>query len=248
MQALDRLVAILEDVARRPAPAGAAEVAESMGLPLSTVARLMRQLADEQLLERSERDGRYALGPRLFALARAATSRLHIVERARPVLEQLRDTTGETTSLHVLSGVQRVCLLEVQSQHALRRVVPAGMTSPLAGTATGEVLLAGAAETDRRAAIDAAGLPAAERLALAGRLDAIRANGYALVDDWVEGLTGLSAPIAAAERTVAAISISGPNTRFSRERALGHVDAVLAAAARLSMHAGDRTTPYQEAS
>ena len=239
MQALHRLITILELVAANRAPSGAAEVAVKMGLPLSTVARLMRQLADEGLLHRSSRDGRFTLGPRLYALARAATSQLDIAELARPIMEELRDVTGETTSLHVLRGTQRVCIAEVQSHHELRRVVPAGLPQPLEGTATGEVLLAGSPAPERQAAIDASGLSARERAALEERLERTRAEGYALADDWVDGLTGISVAVRDSEVTVAALSVSGPSSRFNREVAMGHLAATREAARLLSARLGE---------
>lgn len=234
MQALKRLVTILDLVAWRGQPAGAAEVAQSMGLPLSTAARLMRQLADEDLLSRSSVDGRYSLGPRIFALAGAGVTSMDVAEVARPVLEQLRDATGETLSLHVLRGTQRVCVAEVQSRHKVRRVVPPGITQDLLGTATGEVLLADAPPAELEATIVRAGLGRAARGRLEQRLALIRTRGYAYADDAVEGLTGISAPVRAGGRTVAAMSVSGPSARFTAEVAERHAAALVAAVAALS--------------
>ena len=131
-----------------------------MDLPLSTVARLMRQLSDAGLLYRSEPDSRYALGYRVFALAAAGVSRIDLAEVALPVMRQLRDASGETTSLHVVRGTQRVCIAEMQSHAQVRRVVPPGSTNQLAGTATGDVLLVGASPAEFRAAVTAVELRA----------------------------------------------------------------------------------------
>ncbi len=219
MQALRRLIEILETVAAAPQPVGAAEVALAMGLPLSTVARLMRQLLDEGLLVRAPDSGRYALGPRLFALTSAGgRGRASLLDVARPALERLRDETGETTSLHVLSGTQRVCVAEAQSHHPVRRVVPVGLAQPLVGTATGEVLLAAATDDARGAALDGLELSAAGRRRIDRRIAAVREDGFAVVDAWVSGLTGISVAIPGAADGAVALSVSGPSERFTARR------------------------------
>jgi IclR family acetate operon transcriptional repressor len=234
VQALKRLASILELVASREEPAGAAEIAQAMGLPLSTVARLMRQLADEDLLYRSPLDGRYSLGPRIFALASAGLARVDIAEVARPVLQQLRDVTGETTSLHVQRGLQRVCIDEVQSHHQVRRVVPRGLTQDLPNSATGEVLLAYAPRAERESAIRRARLSRRDRTQLDHRLEEIRAKGYAVRNDSAEGITGISAPLRKGAQAVAAVSIAGPSSRFSRDVAVRHSGMLLKAVEDLS--------------
>ncbi|MEX2556638.1 MAG: IclR family transcriptional regulator [Actinomycetota bacterium] len=230
MQALNRLTMILEAVASSSRASTAAEVSQAVGLSLSTTTRLMHLMADKGLLHRTGHDRRYTLGPRLFALVRAASADLDIAEIARPYLERLRDVTGETASLHVLHGSERLCVAVAESRHQVRRVVSVGLSEPVQGTATGSVLLAGQ-PLEERAEL-------AERLRLGPKklkeLDEINERGWALVvDDWVPGLAGLSAAVRDGDVTVAALSVSGPSSRFTREVALGHLDVVLETALAL---------------
>lgn len=234
MQALDRLISILECVAGEGRPVGAADVARAMDLPLSTVVRLMRQLAEAGLLYRAPGDARYSLGSRIFTLASTGISRVDLVETATPVMRQLRDRVGETVSLHVRRGDQRVCLAEVQSEHQVRRVVPPGMVQELCRTATGEVLLLDASPAEIDAAAARAKLNKSERKQLAARLADIAAKGYAISDNYVEGLTGISAPLREGGRVVAALTISGPTARLHRAVAEKQAPALLDAARALS--------------
>ena len=234
VQALDRLISILEIVAAEPAPTGAAEVARKMDLPLSTVARLMRQLSDAGLLYRSEPDNRYALGYRVFALAATGVARVDLAEVAMPVMRQLRDASGETTSLHVIRGTQRVCIAEMQSRAQVRRVVPPGSTNRLAGTATGDVLLVGASQAEFRAAVTAVGLSQAAVRRLCKRLEEIEEVGYAIADNHREDLLGISAPIREGAHVVAALTISGPSSRFDHAAAVRQAPGLLRAVKELS--------------
>lgn len=234
MQALDRLIAILEAVAARTHPAAPAEIAQEMKLPLSTVARLMRQLADAGLLYRSPEEGRYSLGSRVFALAGNGLANIGLAESALPAMRELRDACGETVSLHVLRGAQRICIAEVQSQHPVRRVVPPGMAQGIPGTATGEALLAGARESEVEAALAGAELDAGARRQLDARLASVREQGFSVRDDFVENLTGISVPIRQGGRTIAALTVSGPSSRFDRLAAEQLAPQLLAVADGLS--------------
>ena len=239
MQSLKRLISILEGVAANGTPTGAVNIARELQLPLSTVSRLMHQLADEGLLHRSASSGRYSIGPRLFALAQVGAAQPKLAEAAHPLLTTLRDLTGETSSLHVLRGSSRVCIAVVESQRPVRRVVPVGLIQPALGTATGDVLLAWASPVDRAEAIAAAKLRIPERRDLDRRLERIRSDGYALVvDDWVEGVSGLSAPVCVGAVIVAAVSVSGPSDRFTRQVALRHLTAVWDATSSLATQLG----------
>lgn len=236
MQAVDRLIAVLEAVGEASDPSSAAEVAEKIGLSLSTVSRLMVDFADAGLLHRTERDRRYTLGPRLYALARTTEMRLNIESIAQPELERLRDLSGETVSLHVLRGRQRVCILEVPSLHPLRRVVPIGTSEPVAGSATGAVLISDGHQ-DLEPIIEDLSKPIAAmfRQAVA---DA-RENGWAIVDsDWISGLNAVSAGIWIGGRVDAAISVSGPSNRFDAEHAHALVPEMMRASKVIAARLG----------
>lgn len=239
MQALDRVTAILEAVAASRPPPTARQVADRTGLSLSTASRLLLQMADRGLVHRAARDRSYTLGPRLLAIVRAGAGAYDFTASARDVMEQVRDATGETVSLHIRRGGERVCLQVVESQEAVRRVVPVGMALPLLHTATGEVLLAGAPPAERKLYVAALGLRSQEEQALLDRLDRIRMQGWTLVvNGAIHGVVGLSAAVRHAQETVAALSVSGPADRFTRDRALHHVDTLLAAADGLAQQRG----------
>ena len=238
MQAIDRVMSILDAVTTRPEGATATEVAESTDLSLSTVTRLLHQLAARDLVSRTNSDRRYIMGPRLFGLVRKASSQVDLAALARPVLQRVRDETGETASLHVRRGNSRVCVAAMVSPQAVARHVPIGMAMPLHRNATGEVLLAGAPADERSRYIAELRLPPREETALRRRLEQIRNDGWAIVvDDWVPGVTGISAAVADGDLTVAALSVSGPATRFDAAAAQECVAVMLSVTRELSQWA-----------
>lgn len=235
MQALQRILAILEVVANTPDGATATEVSAATGLSLSTVSRLLHQLVSEDALDRT-RDGRYTVGWRLISLARSGSDRFDIRKRVQPILEDLRDTTGETASLHTRSGTNRICIAAEQSHHAVARTVQIGLSLGLVGSATGHVLLAGTTPSERDELYP--DMPMAQRQDLEASISQARDQGWLLIADrWQAGVTGLSATVRKGRRgdgPIAALSISGPSERFTATAATAWTDVLVAAAARVS--------------
>ena len=232
MRALERLIAILEAVADQPSDATTTSIASRVGLSLSTTSRLVRELEQQGLIERTYESGPYTLGRRFLALARSAIQPASLINAALPVMEELRDSTEETVSLHVRQRDLRVCIAQAESRRQVRRVVPVGFEVGINVGATGEVLLAGFPAPDLAAYVESLGLSQTDR---AGR------DGWALTVDQVEqGLSGLAVAVNAGDDTIAALSISGPSARWTVSVMRATVPEVLEGARRISLRlAGD---------
>lgn len=210
---MQRVVAILESVAGSHGAATPARVSTDIALSLSTVSRIMRDLAEEQMLDRLD-DGTYLVGSRLFTLVRDARAGGDAMSTIHRVLGELRDRTGETASLNVRRGENRVCIASVDSRHELRRVVPVGDVIPLVGTATGHALMAELDAAEQTALIDRA-RATPSRVDLLAHLRETAERGWAVQADGVlAGVTGVAVPVRAGGRVVAAVTLSGPTTRM----------------------------------
>ena len=142
---LDKAVIVMQAVATAPCTLG--ELQTTTGLPRATAHRLATSLEAHGLLRR-DADGRFDLGLGLVSLGEAAAARFPLVEVARPVLEQLRDDTGESVQLFVREGDQRRCVLSLESTHGLRWIVQQGALLPLDVGSAGRVLSGETSRTD----------------------------------------------------------------------------------------------------
>ena len=196
---LDKAVAILAFLSE-DGPASLSEVVGGTGLSRPTAHRLLSGLETHHLVSR--RDGRYVLGLRLLGWGHRAAG-VSLVERARPVLEGLRDESGESTQLYVREGGQRVCVAAVERVTGLRDTVPVGAVMPLERGSAGKVLLAWAP-----GGVD--GRPDA------AQLRGIRVRGWAeSVAEREAGVASVSAPVfGEGGRLRAAVSVSGPISRL----------------------------------
>jgi len=210
---LDKAVRLLGGL--EAGPRSLADVVASTGLPRATAHRLLVALEAHGLVRRDD-DGRFALGSRLVVLGRAAAGALSLGPAARPALERLRDTTGESVQLYVRDGERRVCVESLESPHGLRTIVALGASLPLDRGSAGAVLR---------------GDPA------------VLARGWAeSVGEREAGVASVSAPVLDAEgRVRAAVSVSGPVERTTARPGERYAGAVVAAARAVERAAGLRT-------
>lgn len=201
MGVLDKAMRILDALEHGPEPLGGLAVAT--GLPRATAHRLTVALEAHGLVTRDDA-GRFVLGARLAQLGQAAGSGGGLASAALPALRALRDQTGESAQLFVRAGDRRTCVVSLESPHSLRTIVPVGAVFPLDRGSAGAVLR---------------GDPAAV------------ARGWAeSVEERERGVASVSAPVHLEGHVVAAVSVSGPIERTSRQPGRRYAPAVVDAA------------------
>jgi len=241
VQSLERAFAILDEVARRPA--GVTEIAGSVRLPKSTVARLLATLESLEAVERV--DGtRWRIGPGLEALSAAASPERSLIAVARPFLARLAADLGEDAGLGLPDGNDVLYVDQAGSDNAVRVRDWTGTRAPMHTVPSGLVLLAEWPD-DALDAYLAGELVALTRRTvtdpwrLRRRLEEVRAAGYAWgLEEFAEGIDSVAAPVRDAEgKAVAAIHVHGPSYRFPAPGAeTGIAGAVVEAAAAVSRH------------
>ena len=201
---LDKAMLVLRAVADRPSTLG--ELQTATGLPRATAHRLAGALEEHGMLRRNV-DGRYELGLGLVPLGQAAAERFPLGDLARPALEDLRAGTGESVQLFVREGSQRRCVVSLESPHGLRWIVPQGSLLPLGVGSAGRVLTGEASNVAW-----------------------IRSIG-----EREPGVASVSAPVPAPDGSiVAAVSVSGPIERLTRQPGRRFGEAVVNAAGAIS--------------
>jgi DNA-binding IclR family transcriptional regulator len=228
---LDKSVAILAALADE-GPLSLAGLVSATGLSRPTAHRLAAALEAHRLVGRDE-SGRYRLGLRLLGWAGAVKGELGLVEAARPVLEALRDETGESAQLFVRDGDSRLCVAASERPAGLRDTVPVGAVLPIDRGSGGKVLLAYGAE----GRVAAAGrFPAVDLV----ELETIRRRGWAVsMAEREDGVCSVSAPVLDSGGQVhAAVGVSGPINRLGRQPGRQLAAPVVAAARELERRAG----------
>ncbi|HUW15728.1 MAG TPA: IclR family transcriptional regulator [Actinomycetes bacterium] len=208
-------------------PQSLAGLVSATNLARPTAHRIAVALEHHRLVAR-DLQGRFVLGPRLPELA-AATGDDRLLAAAAGVLNQLRDHTGESAQLYRRLGDERMCVAAAERLSGLRDTVPVGSVLPMAAGSAAQVLLAWEDPDRLQRGLKGARFSAA---ALAG----VRRRGWAQsVAEREPGVASVSAPVrSAGGRVIAAVSVSGPIERLTRQPGRQHAGAVGAAAATLS--------------
>jgi len=214
---LDRAVDVLDAVENGARSFTA--IAEATGLTKPTAHRMITALQAHGFLMHVGGVG-YALGPRLLNLATTALRELPLRQIARPALERLARTTGESAQLYVRHGDRRICVDTVESANELRTIVRVGASLPLGRGSAGKVFLAWGPPPDE------------DVEDIRRSIATTRRRGWA--DSYGEreaGVASVSAPVFGPHgQLLAAISVSGPRSRLAPLQAKRYGPAVVDAA------------------
>jgi IclR family KDG regulon transcriptional repressor len=230
---------------------GVSELSRRLGLHKNNIFRLLATLEQSGYIEQSNSTERYRLGAACLELGHAYSRSRSLMRRARPILEDLCETTGETVHLAVLKDFEVVHLDAEQSRQMLLTGTRLGHRLPVHATALGKVLL-GCADDSLRDHYDrslGAGTTLesrtpstiADRHKLFEHLHTVSVEGYAVdLEECEVGLCCAAAPVRdASGNVVAALSASGPAARLTQE--VLHRDVVptlVSAGDRLSRELG----------
>lgn len=221
------------------------EISRLVDLPKTSVFRYLYTLQQSGLVTLDLHTERYALGYRLFELARAIDSQTSVRELAQPIMQQLRDQFNETVNLGVIEQNEVVYMEIVESRHALRMEVRPGSHDRIHSTALGKAIMAHLPEKqwayllpEKLEAITPRTITSKDRFY--EHLNMIRETGYS-VDDGENEVDAycIAAPIFNGLGVpTAAISISAPNTRLSDATKRDIIEGVMQAAQRISKQLG----------
>lgn len=221
VQSVERAFALLDTLSSRGGRASLGDLVADTGLAPATVHRLCATLADSGHLRRDAgRD--YVLGPRLQRIGDAAQRAT--ASWAVPVLTAVVEGTGETANLAVREGDGVVYLAQVPSPHSMRMFTEVGRRVDVHCTAVGKALVAGDDDEEVRGMLGRAGMrrftesTIVDPDILIEELREVRRVGFATDEsEQEEGVRCVAIAVGAGDAAFA-VSASGPEARFTRDR------------------------------
>ncbi len=238
VQSIERAFNVLRSLAS--GPAGVTDIADRVGLPKSTVSRLLSTLEELGAVEQVSAGGEYRVGWTMIELAAAARPGRSLISLARPHLAELSRLTGEAAGISIPDGDDMLYLDQMTPDSELQVRDWTGHRIPMYAVPSGHVVLAADDAAAKRVA-------ASELMAftphtitdgamLLQRLQLVRSDGYAwALEEFAAGLNSVAAPLRTADgRVVASLHVYGPASRFPGERGAEAIgDVVKAAAAKI---------------
>ena len=249
MSAIDKAIDVLAAVCDSPTPVRFSSLVSQLGLPKSTVHRLLTTLLDQQLVRFDPQTQGYSPGYRLLGFAYRTWSGSDIRQAAQGAMQALLAEAPETVHLAVLDGHEIIYVDKLDDPGGVRLYSAVGKRGPVYCTGVGKAILAflPAARQDEiirhtrfqahtpRTLVDADALRAA--------LTEIRARGWALDDgEHEEGIRCIAAPVFNFRGdVVASVSVTAIAPRLDDARVQMLAPRVQAAARHISAGLGWQT-------
>lgn len=241
VQSVDRALDLLEALVAAEGEITITALATRTSLHVSTVHRLLTTLLRRGYVRQNLDTSRYYAGAKLATLAEGRSRYNELRLRARPILRTLTEQTRETTNLVVLDDVTAVYIETVPSPQVVRLFTSVGNRVPLHATGAGKALLAWVPAERRDALIDRLELRShtprtlVDRVSLQRALAEIRQRGYAIDDEeYDDGVRCVAVAVGPMGAPLAAISISAPASRLTRQRCVELVPLLRRAATELA--------------
>lgn len=218
---LVRGLRIIESLGEAPTPLTLAELSERVRLDNSTVHRLVQLLADEGYVSRVEGSKRYSLGPRSISPLPAYHPINNFVRDTYETIQTVRDETGETVSLIMNFGIDRVIVNLVQGRESLSTAYGTWLRNPLHGSASGKCILMTLSALGMRELLGSGPLAAATEFTttdvneLIRQIEEAKREGFVIArDDAFVGLTAIGAPISRNGKGIGSLVIAGSSGRL----------------------------------
>jgi len=238
---LDKALNVLEMIAQAGDTRLTALV-DSTGYPPATVHRILGVLARRRYVRQDGATRKYMLGLKCLDISSRMKENLEIVTAAKPVMQRLMETTGETVNLVSFENMEGVYIEQIgNTKSLLRMFTRVGARVPLHSSGVGKAFLA---VRPRKETLDYFRHAPKVRYTqnslvqedeFIRDLEDTRARGYAIDrEEFEEGVGCLAAVITQNGEVAGALSISGPSSRLFGANTARLAGEVVRAAAAIS--------------
>lgn len=215
VRAVERALDILGAFTATDYELSASELLKRVDLTRPTLYRLLYTLEQSGYVISVGEPQKFRLGPAVAHLAHVWSASLDLSEFARPFMERIQDTTGETVALFIPQGAYRLCINEIPSTQPLSFKRGIGYRERIILGASGRAILAfsNVGKDLLKKLADGTDIDLEE---YAQELDRIRKRGYAVSnEELIQGAVAIAAPFFdGSQKAAGSIGIFGPSARL----------------------------------
>ena len=230
VQSIDRAFQVLKALAVEPS--GITDLAQRIGLPKSTVARMLSSLEEQGAVSRGPDGNLFSIGVGLVELAGAIDATAALATAVRPHLTWLSGQLGEAAGFSVPTGYTIQYMVQVESPNPVQVRDYTGLTVPMHIGPSGLCVMAQwpTEEAERylgRTLEKYTPKTVIDPSRIRDRLIEVKRVGHCWIyEEFAEGINSVAAPVLTdGELALGAIHVHGPAYRFPAE---GKADAIAA--------------------
>lgn len=142
IQSVERAFSLLYTIGHKKERVTVSQLARDVGLPRTTVVRLLETLQAVGAVKQAELKDEYQLGDRLLALLSETSWSSQISAIAQPCLQKLAEQTGETVYFCLPDGDWCFFAAQINTRYKIRLEDSTGERHPLHITSPGKIFLA----------------------------------------------------------------------------------------------------------
>jgi len=248
VKSLEKGLALVCLLSRHGAPLKLENLVKLSGMKKTSCFRILQTLARLDFVAQDPETRGYTIGPAMVSIGLSAlASRRGVREQALPYMKEIREKTGATVNLGILSGPDIIFVERLRSAYIMEANLRVGSRLSAHCSSMGKAILAHLPEPeleeilrqirfDRKTKGTITSIEALKR-----ELEEIRRKGYAVNNEELEkGLFAIAAPVRNhAGTAVAALNISFPLMRHSKQEALRiFVPLIMGACRKISLSLG----------
>lgn len=209
---------------------GLVEIAEQFQLSKATTHRLLSSLKATGLVSQNNVSKRYMVGHGIYKLLNNlfSSNNSALITHSRNSMYRLKEISGETISIHIPYGGNRLCISEIKSDKEIIYTAGIGAMAPIYLGAAGKVLLAFMPEKKRNLLLQKiANDTIFNKDLLEEQIEQITERGYALsFGERIYGSACLAVPILINGEAIATLCVLGPSFRLTKadlEKLIPHI-------------------------
>jgi IclR family KDG regulon transcriptional repressor len=226
--AVHRAIQVIEMLAAAHEPISLAEVSKRLGVPKSSMFRILLTLEQRSIVIQDHDRKVFALGMKLLDWGNAALEKIDLKTIAHPHLLRLAHETKESFYLTILDDSEVIIIDRADSPEVWKMVARLGQRSPVHATASGQVLIADLNQGQLDKIIDRVGLKKytpktiVSLTKLRKRIADVRTTGFAIADrEYKPDLFAAAVPIYDHRGSaVAALMTALPSERVEKNKNL----------------------------
>lgn len=247
--ALEKALYVLNAIVAKHQPVGLAYLTDELELPKPTIHRILAQLEQSGLVQRTPDGNRFLIGVALNRLAAETLGSRNQQNSTRAVLDSLVQEVGETCNVGVLDQHEVRYIERVECDAPLRVQLSAANRIPAHCTALGKLFLAALSSADLDRCLRVAPLrrytdnTIVDRTEFEKELAKIREQGFSTNDqEFGIGIVAVAVPVRSEVGDVlAGVALHAPTPRMSLKGVISHRATLQNAADKLAEAWGIRT-------